>query len=65
MSVRSNEQNIICARNRTIKDLEQQLADANKFIDTVGRYIDGYILNDNSFHAMNRIMQNHDKLKEK
>ena len=33
MSIRSDEQNIICARNRTIKDLKTQLAEKEKEIE--------------------------------
>jgi len=32
MSIRSDEQNIICARNRTIKDLKTQLAEKDREI---------------------------------
>ena len=45
--------------------LERQLAEARKFISVVGVYIDGYMLNNNSLHAMSRIMKHYDKLKEK
>ena len=44
--------------------LERQLAEAREFIKIVGHHIDGYMLNNNSLHAMSRIMKHYDELKE-
>mgnify|MGYP001132373134 CR=1 FL=1 len=37
MSIRSDEQNIICARNRTIKDLKTQLAEKDREIERLNK----------------------------
>ena len=53
-----------CSSMCCISDLERQLAEAREFIIKVGHHIDGYMLNNNSLHAMSRIMKHYDKLKE-
>jgi len=65
------EQALEDVNNEVIIDLENQLKTQQaeierlrRFEEAVSTYIDGYILNNNSLHAMSRIMKHHDKLNQ-